>query len=1333
MRRTILNSLSLALCLSGGAAPASAAESSAHGLAHAPSTQDEQSAVRTTVVPVYGGAASLQKAMLAARATYRRGRQPAAEGAGLVKLGGWHVAQRPIAEQELAGPFDFGRQDADGRPLWTPQPEWQDGRVLDISGGPWTACRTITAERAVQLWVGLGGGDRLVLYVNGREMLSADTALPYRRYGTSMRLDDTRHDQVVVAVALEPGEHQLAVRVEQDSAGPRQFYFSLAANPVPYIWRQLEEEFPRQTNRLLAAVPAAWFGADGWLARTDTGLEREFLDDVLPRLGGRGAALRQQAGQLAGQDGPDGETRWLQLCVAAAELDAIGDGLDRLRAAVTALGERFPADGEPGASEYPAEAFLQRLAALESRVVEASASGLDPSGETTAALRAELAAGRREMLVMANPLLRGQSILFARRYTYDSPHFYDDFYQGIHKYGGSLAKLSIDDGAVTDVVPELNGGVFDRFDLSFDAQRVVFGYRAPRPEGMRLWEVRVDGSGLRQLTFEPADEQQRMARYSLHAVGSCLSNAQLHAHWTDDMHPCYLPDGRIVLASSRCERTAVCGGHTLPCTVLYRIDADGGNMERLSQGMLSEFTPAVLDDGRILYTRWEYVYKGIAAIQPMWVMRPDGSGSEEVYGNNIRDPGVFYHARQVPGHSNLLVATGCGHEPLAVGSILLVDLHANKRTEEAMTSLTPDTTVRELRGLYQRRNGQWRQDVYGPFYCDPFPLSEQFFLVSANPNGRYNDEAAYGIYLLDVFGNLTPIYDDPETSCFTPTLLAPRPVPPVLPAVSRPGAVAAVSAESPPNEPADGAGTLFLADVYEGLPGVERGEVKYLRVLRQVERPWSVWPYAQGDTFPGQMVAISWYSHIWIAVLEGVVPVEEDGSAYFTAPADANLFFQALDGDFLEVQRMRTFINLRPGEQRSCIGCHEHRTQTPPGNVRAMPLALRSPPVSPGPQPGDIAPRPLHYETDVQPIFDKHCVSCHGNSDPEGELVLSGEPTDLFNRSYEEIMRKGLINTVREWSTPPGEGSWLSWSMEHTPPIAPYSLGSHRSRLIEVLREGHHDVALSRAEFVKLATWVDTNGQYYGSYFGLRNLRHRDTPGFREPPSLESAYGVRPGQISDGPFEPVPAELVAHWPFDEQDGTAVYDASGGSHHAELAGSRRIEGRLGRALDFSGNADFVRAGDLPGEFATLSIAFWVKPHSLGNQWNAVLFCDDWSEYDLHLSLLPGGNANVAINRGQHGTPHFASFAEVGTTAWRHVAVVCDLREGGSVRFFIDGRPDRRHHFFGPASVVRLSGIRLGGYNAWEKQPGANYHGALDDFRIYRGMLNEQQIRELASGP
>jgi hypothetical protein len=356
---------------------------------------------------------------------------------------------------------------------------------------------------------------------------------------------------------------------------------------------------------------------------------------------------------------------------------------------------------------------------------------------------------------------------------------------------------------------------------------------------------------------------------------------------------------------------------------------------------------------------------------------------------------------------------------------------------------------------------------------------------------------------------------------------------------------------------------------------------------------------------------------------------------------------------------------------------------------------------------------------------------CHGNTDPDGQLTLTGDRTDLFNRSYEQIMSKGLVNTVREWTAPPGQGSSWQWSMEHAPPVAPYSLGSHRSRLIGVLREGHHDVALSPAEFVKLATWADTNGQYYGSYFGLRNLRHRDRPGFREPPTLRSAYGIRPDPISDKPLEPVPAELVAHWRFDEPDGDTVLDSSGSDHHGQVVGARRIEGRSGRAQKFSGHGDFVHVGDLPGDFTTVSIAFRVKPESLRNRWNAILLCEDWSEHDLHLSLLQSGAANVAIHRGSAGHAHFASFAEVGSQAWHRVAVVCDTREGGSIQFCIDGRPDRQHRVFGPEATVHLTGVRPGGYNVWERQPGVNFHGALDDFRIYRGLLTKDQIRTLAN--
>jgi len=1011
--------------------------------------------------------------------------------------------------------------------------------------------------------------------------------------------------------------------------------------------------------------------------------------------------------------------------VTAAELHTAVRDLDRLAASVASLAETFP-------GSYPGGAFQQRLGNLKARLVEKAARGLDPCDPEARQLGAEVDAARREMLVTANPLLAGEKLLFIRRYTYDSQHFYDDYYHGIRKYGGGLCSLSIEDGTVKDVVPQLSGGVFDRFDLSFDAQRVVIGYRPPKPEGFRIWEADLDGGSLRQLTFEPGDEGDRMDRYRLHAPSAVESNPLLHGHWTDDLHPCYLPDGRIVFASSRCERTAVCGGHTLPCTVLYRINADGTGMERLSQGMLSEFTPTMLDDGRVLYNRWEYVFKGIAAIQPLWAMRPDGSGSEEVYGNNVRDPGVLYQARQVPGRPNLIVANGCGHEPLSVGSIFLLDLHEGKRTAAVMTNLTPDTEVRDLRGLFQRRNGKWlANDVYGPFYCDPYPLSDTHFLVSCNPDKRHNDESAYGIYLLDVFGNLVPIYDDPEMSCFVPTLLKPRGKPAVLPATSKPAAIAGAPTESPANESVEAEATVLVTDVYQGLTGVRRGDVKHLRVLRQIPRPWSVWPYAPDDRWPGQMVAVSWYSHIWIAVLEGIVPVHEDGSAYFRVPADCNLFFQALDEDFMEIQRMRTFVNFRPGEQRSCIGCHERRTRPPDARQDTMPLALLDDPVAPGPQPGDVAPRPLHYEADVQPIFDKHCVSCHGSIEPEGGLALTGDPTSHFNRSYEEIMSKELIRTVTEWAPPPGRQSSWHWSMEHAPTILPYTYGSHASPLVEVLRSDHYDVSLSQPEFVKLVTWVDTNGQYYGSYFGYRNARYKDRKDFRPCPSLASAYGLRPGTERNEPLAPAPAELIAHWTFDEQEGKTARDGSKNEHHGTIVGAERTAGKRGGALRFSGDADFVRVGDVGGTLETLSIALWVRAESHKNQWNALLFCDDWSEGDLHLSLLSDGYVNVAINGDSASGYHRASDRSVGDGQWHHVALVCDQRLGGHLRFYVDGEPDHKHRLHGIEMPVRLTAVRLGGYNVWEKKPGANFHGSLDDVRIYRGMLSEEQVAELAA--
>ncbi len=347
-----------------------------------------------------------------------------------------------------------------------------------------------------------------------------------------------------------------------------------------------------------------------------------------------------------------------------------------------------------------------------------------------------------------------------------------------------------------------------------------------------------------------------------------------------------------------------------------------------------------MNDGRILYNRWEYVDKGAGAVQSLWAMWPDGSRSEAIYGANIGTPAVFNQARQVPGRNDLIVCLGAGHSPGNVGAILLVDRHKNKLSPEAMTVLTPGSLPKGNWGLRQMRNGRWVIDVYGPWYCDPSPLCDpahdslagKFFLVSCNPDKLWNDPAGYGIYLLDVFGNRVPIYADADISCFQARLLQPRTAPPAIP-------------DAWP--PADGRdaqqATLVVSDVYRGLDGVAPGTVKYLRVMEQVPRPWSVQRgYRPNDSSPGQMVAISLYTHLSVKVLHGIVPVHQDGSAYFTVPAHRDIFLQALDGDFLEIQRMRTFVNFQPGERRVV-----HRLPRAP-----QPCPRQSPADGPGFPPG---------------------------------------------------------------------------------------------------------------------------------------------------------------------------------------------------------------------------------------------------------------------------------------------------------------------------------------------------------------------------------------------
>ncbi|MCX5671118.1 MAG: discoidin domain-containing protein [Planctomycetota bacterium] len=523
-------------------------------------------------------------------------------------------------------------------------------------------------------------------------------------------------------------------------------------------------------------------------------------------------------------------------------------------------------------------------------------------------------------------------------------------------------------------------------------------------------------SSLRQVSPDGADEPEMIKAYG---------------HGYDDLDPCYLPDGRIMFASTRAKRAVLCH-NAFTTTCLHVMNADGTGLRPVSGNTANEFTPVAGADGRVIYTRWEYVDKGCGDVQSLWTVNPDGSRSAHLYKNNVSRPATLIDCRDIPG-SHRFVAVGAPHMPLAVGPVILIDTHVTQLGPEAMTNLTPEIRYPGHAGYPTADKG---------FYKEPWPLSEKLFLAAYSPERDPSAAAGYGLYLLDGAGNRELIYKDAEMSCFEPVPLRPRRSPPQIPPAANPDGL-------------KGGATLVMIDVYQGLTGIERGRVKYLRVMEDLPKPWDAsWRSpGQGDSMGLQNPAVSLKGHFAIKKVWGVVPVEEDGSACFTVPAEKNLYFQALDADYMELQRMRTLVNMMPGEHRSCIGCHEPRTMAPtPRRV----LALLRPPRTPAPQPGETGPRMVHYPLDVQPVLDKHCVTCHGGAEPKGKLDLSGEPTTLFSRSYENLINRKLINNI---DVDPRDA--------YVPAEPPLTFGSHRSTLIERIRKGPCEAKLSQPLVVR--------------------------------------------------------------------------------------------------------------------------------------------------------------------------------------------------------------------------------------------------------------------------
>lgn len=723
----------------------------------------------------------------------------------------------------------------------------------------------------------------------------------------------------------------------------------------------------------------------------------------------------------------------------------------------------------PGAAEselhYPVELWVERGEKLAAALLEMQLSveaetevrrelqvlqeakrsiAMEPalSAEARQAVYFTVCAAIRRMS-RANPLLDFDRLVFVKRAPPAFHHMSDQFYGWWCRPNGGLYVMDqwkTDRPRLRCLTASLPSGSVIRPDVSYDGRKILFSYaryypglheepnkldkaNVPEDAFFHVYEVNADGTGLRKLTA---------GKY-------------------DDMDARYLPDGRIVfLSTRRGVHTQVlptvmsaanesgpdcyvrCGGgpeRPVAIYTLHVMEGDGGNIRPISAFESFEWHPSVDWNGRILYARWDYVDRHNQPYMGLWATLPDGTGVQAVYGNFTRNPLSIFEARPIPG-SHKLVFTASAHHSITGGSLCLLDTRRGLDDEPPLTRLTPEVCFPESEG--------WPKQ----YFANPYPLSEEHFLVSWSDapladHGQKMEDAGAGIYLFDAFGNLNLIYRDETIGCECPIPLRPR-----RREISSIGIV--------DTQPDEAEGSLLVADVYEGMPGIPRGAIRELRVVGIPVKTHPTMNYPNlGLTRedPGKFVI-------------GSAPVESDGSAYFRVPAGVSLFLQAVDEQGMAIRTMRTAIYVQPGQTASCVGCHEPRTQAPPARpIAAMyrqPSRLRMGP------PGSW---PLDYEVLVQPILDRRCGECHQPGKP-------GEKWDLSpGRSFEVLTNYGTPSLAQSVSAAYQRGRSL-----------PGEGHARMNPLWPMLDKGHYDVRLTQAEREQLALWMDLYGQHRGSF-----------------------------------------------------------------------------------------------------------------------------------------------------------------------------------------------------------------------------------------------------------
>lgn len=653
----------------------------------------------------------------------------------------------------------------------------------------------------------------------------------------------------------------------------------------------------------------------------------------------------------------------------------------------------------------------------------------------------------RRAIALANPLLDFKEILLFKRMGLGRQHMCDQYYGHDQTPGGGLYVLSdpfgkepvLHDVLANSVVVngrlqgrKLSGsGSFLSPTLSYDGKRIAFAY--VECEGVREYQQHTD-----HVKGHWTDGWS----YHIFSVNTDGTDLRMLTDGAfNDIYPCFMPSGRIAFISERRGGYLRCG-RVCPVYTLFDMAPDGSDIRCLSYHETNEWSPSVSHDGMILWTRWDYVDRhGCVAHHP-WTTTLDGRDPRAIHGSysiKAKRADMEIDVRAIP-ESRRLVATAAPHHGFSFGSLVAVD--PNTGDDDAMgpvRRVTPDVGFPEsqARGMDAAYGQAW-------------PLSEDFFLRVY----RNNQREPYALYIVDSFGNKEFVYRDTRFHCLGPQPLRTRPSPPVVPEMCR---------RVPEGAPAEA--LVTLVDAYRSLKPWPAGtRIKALRVyqLYPLSLP-SAAVFGRHETGP-RIPQGSDSINLARAVL-GTVPVEEDGSAHFIAPARKELYFQALDEKGLAITSMRSGTHFQPGEKATCQGCHEpkHSAPQPPRNTL---LALRRDPSRISLDVDGSAP--ICYPRLVQPVLDRKCVKCHAENSDKAP-PLDGEEAKMGHTTY-TVSYKSLVTKYGFYSYPDHYRS------------TPGQFGARASKLYALLSKGHKNVKLSDEEMHRIVLWLDSVSLFYGVY-----------------------------------------------------------------------------------------------------------------------------------------------------------------------------------------------------------------------------------------------------------